>query len=66
MATKEHYVTDSEGKRTAVLLDLEYYQKLIEALEELDAIRAFDEAKASGDEVVPLIQAVEEIEHQRK
>ena len=54
MTTKVHYVTDSEGNRTGVILDLEYYQKLIEALEELDAIRAYDEAKASGDEVVPL------------
>ena len=65
MATKEQFVVDAEGNTTGVLLDLEYYEKLRDALEELDAIRAYDEAKASGDEVIPFAQAVEEIERQR-
>jgi hypothetical protein len=30
-------------------------------LEELDSIRAYDAAKASGDEVVPFEQALQEI-----
>jgi hypothetical protein len=65
MATKEQYVVDQNGNRTAVLLDVKYYQELLNAFEEIEAIRAFDEAKASGDEVVPFSQAIAEIEHQR-
>jgi PHD/YefM family antitoxin component YafN of YafNO toxin-antitoxin module len=65
MATKEQFVVDAEGRTTAVLLDVEYYEKLRDALDELDAIRAYDEAKASGDETIPFAQAIEEIELQR-
>lgn len=66
MAAKERFVTDENGTRTAVLIDVEYYQKLLAALEELESIRAYDEAKASGDEVVSFEQAMQEIENQRQ
>ncbi len=63
MATnKEQFVVDGSGKRTGVLLDIERYSELLEAQEELDSIRAYDEAKASDDEAVPFSQAVREIE----
>lgn len=36
MATaKEHFVVDEHGNKTAVLLDIERYQELIEAREEI-------------------------------
>jgi PHD/YefM family antitoxin component YafN of YafNO toxin-antitoxin module len=66
MAAKEQYVVDQNGNRTAVLLDVKYYQKLLAALEEIESIRAYDEAKASDDEVIPFSQATEEIERQRQ
>ncbi len=59
------YVTDTEGNRTAVILDMETYRQLVEAQEELDDIRAYDAAKAAGDEVIPFDQALAEIEAQR-
>jgi len=66
MATKEQYLVDEQGKRTAVLLDVEYYSKLLAAFEEIESIRAFDEAKAAEDELIPFVQATEEIERQRQ
>ena len=60
------YVTDAAGNRVAVILDLEQYEALTEAAEELDAIRAYDEAKAANDEVVPFEQAIREIEQTRQ
>ena len=36
MATKEQYVVNENGERTAVLLDVEYYRELLAALEEID------------------------------
>lgn len=63
---KERYVVDSKGRRVAVILDLKRYRKLLDALEELEDIRAYDEAKASGDEVIPFEQAVAGIERQRR
>lgn len=66
MAVREQYVVDQNGNRTAVLLDVKYYQELLAALEEIESIRAYDEAKASDDEVIPFSQATEEIERQRQ
>ncbi|HEX8070767.1 MAG TPA: hypothetical protein VF546_12500 [Pyrinomonadaceae bacterium] len=63
---KERFVVDERGNRTAVLLDIERYFELLEAQEELESIRAFDEAKASGDEAIPFPQAIKEIEGARE
>jgi len=63
--SKEQYVVDASGNRTAVLLDVKRYIELLEAQEELESIRAYDDAKSSGDEVVPFHQAIREIEGAR-
>ncbi len=55
------YVTDDAGNRVAVILDLEQVEALTEAAEELDALRAYDEAKAANDEAIPFDQAIREI-----
>jgi hypothetical protein len=66
ITSKEQFVVDENGNRTAVLLEIERYEKLLEAQEELEAIRVFDEAKASGDEAIPFSQAIAEIEEIRQ
>jgi len=62
---KERLVVDDTGNRVAVLIDIEGYHRVLEALEELEAITAYDEAKSSTDEIIPFDQAVKEIESQR-
>jgi len=62
---KEKYVVNEKGKRVGVLLDVKDYQRLLKELEELESIRAFDAAKASGDEAIPLKEALAEIEQER-
>ncbi len=62
----EQFIVDSEGKRTAVVLPLRQYKQILVELEELEAIRAYDEAKSSADEAIPFEQAIEEIERQRQ
>jgi hypothetical protein len=39
------YITDSKGKRVGVLIDIATYEKFLEALEELEDIKAYDEVK---------------------
>ncbi len=63
---KENFVVDSSGKRIAVMLPIREYDKIREALEELEDIKAYDSAKAKGSEVIPFEQAVREIESKRK
>jgi len=41
----EQFVTDTEGRRIGVLLDINTYQRLRDAEEELADIRAYDEAR---------------------
>lgn len=62
---KERYIVDSEGNRVGVVLDMKDYLRILEALEELESILAYDAAKASSDEIIPFEQAVAEIERNR-
>ena len=65
-ALNEGYVVDENGARVGVILPIEDYRKLLEELEELESIRAYDAAKSSGDEAIPFEQAVREIERDRR
>jgi len=65
VAVRERYVVDEQGKQVGVLLDIRDYRKILDELEELESIRAYDAAKASGDEAIPFGQATEEIERKR-
>lgn len=56
--TREQYLVDNTGARVGVLLDIEIYRKLLDALEELECIRAYDEAKASSEDFIPFEEAV--------
>jgi len=64
-AIRKRYVVDDKGKRVGVLLDLADYHRLIAEAEEMEAIRAYDAARASGDEAIPFEEAVAEIERSR-
>ena len=58
------YVVDEKKQCKAVLLPTEEWEKILEELEELDDIRAYDEAKSGLQDTVPFEQAVREIEEE--
>ena len=60
------YVVNEKGTRVSVILDVKAYRKMLEEIEELESIRAYDAARASGGEVVPFERAVREIEKSRR
>jgi len=64
-AVRQQFIEDNQGKRIAVLMPIDQYNKMLEQLEEIDDIRAYDAAKAEEDEVIPFDQAVKEIEEGR-
>ena len=66
MLKTPEFIVDESGKRTKVILDIDDYEKLLEALEDAGDIRAGDEIKASKEEAIPLEQAIEEIERREK
>ena len=66
LSLKERYIIDKNGEKIGVFLDISDYEKILEELEELEAIRACDEAKSSNDEQIPFEDSIDEIEKGRK
>ena len=66
MTKPPQFLTDEKGQRIAVVISIEDYEKILDELEDLDDIRAYEEAKASGDTAVPFDEAVARIERNRK
>jgi hypothetical protein len=64
-ALRQQFIEDKQGKRIAVLMPIDQYNKMLEQLEEIDDIRAYDAAKDQDDEVIPFDQAIKEIEEGR-
>lgn len=56
------WVIDEKDERRAVILSVPEWEQVLEELEELDDIRAYDNAKASAQDTVPFEQAVREIQ----
>ena len=54
------FVVDAKNNPKAVLLSLPEWESLLEELEELEDIRAYDAAKQRQEESIPLEQAVRE------
>ena len=54
------YLVDGQERRKAVVLSIEEWTQVLEALEELDDIRAYDEAKARKEQTVPLEKILQE------
>lgn len=62
---KARYITDESGNRQSVILSLEEYERLLEAFEDLEDLRAADEAlreiERGEDELVPWEQVRDRI-----
>ncbi|MGI6099973.1 MAG: hypothetical protein ACOYD3_09490 [Kiritimatiellia bacterium] len=56
------YVVDKHQKRKAVLVTADEWEQIVSELEELDDIRAYDEALRHADDEIPFEQAVREIQ----
>ncbi len=63
---KERFVVDEQGKRVAVILDIEEYNRLLEWIADQEDARAVDQAVASGEKGIPLEDAIREIDRDAK
>ena len=66
MKQPTQFLTNEKGERIAVVISVEEYEKLLEELEDLEDVRAIEEAKASGETAIPLEQALAENRLNRK
>ena len=53
-------ITDKKGKKLAIILSIKDYEKFMEEREELDAIKAYDKAKARKETFIPLREAIKQ------
>lgn len=61
------FLTDEKGNRTAVVMPIKKYNKLMEKLEDLEDVRLYDEAKRDDDGYrVSIDEAFKIIEEKRK
>jgi PHD/YefM family antitoxin component YafN of YafNO toxin-antitoxin module len=66
MGKERQFVVNERGEKVAVVIGIEEYEKILEELEDLEDIRACDEAKALGETPIPLEQALAENCRNRK
>ncbi len=55
------FVVDDNSKKKAVIVTLQEWERLMDDLSELEDIRAYDQAKAKKETVIPFETAVREI-----
>jgi hypothetical protein len=63
---KVKFIKNKKGEKVSVVIGIKDYEKMIEELEELEDIRAHDEAKSSGEKPIPYEQVLKEISRSRK
>lgn len=66
LAVTPQYITDSTGKKISVILPIKAFEQMMEELEELHDIELYDEAKAANEPSIPIDEAFQMIEAERK
>lgn len=61
IAFHEQYLVDEGGNRKAVVVPIAEWEQIVDALEELEHIRAYDDATGDPTEAIPFEQALSEI-----
>ncbi len=60
------FVVDSKDEKKAVLIPLDEWHRLMEEIEELEDIRAYDKAKSKSEKSIPFDEAVRMIKSKTK
>jgi hypothetical protein len=66
LTVNPQYITDNTGKKISVVLPMKDFKALMEELEELEDIKLYDKAKADNEASLPIDDAFEIIEQERK
>ena len=62
---KPQFITDARGKRIAAVIPITDYEKLIDRVDELAAIKAYDKAKKTKQTYTPAEDMFKRIESRR-
>ena len=63
LALHPQYIVDDTQKQQAVIIPINEWEKILEHLEMLDDIEAYDKAKKDQSEIISFEQAIKEIKN---
>ncbi len=66
MQIKPQFVTDDKGNRTAVILPISEFNRLLDELDETHTTRLYDKAKKEKLTFRPLSEVLNEVQAKRK
>jgi PHD/YefM family antitoxin component YafN of YafNO toxin-antitoxin module len=66
MSITEQVVVDKKGKTVAIQIPVGQYKKMLEMMEELEDIKAFDKAVKRKQQFTPFTKAVKRLKVSRK
>lgn len=66
MSITEQVVLNKKGKAVAVQIPMNQYKKLLELAEEMEDIKAYDQAMKRKLQFIPFANAVKELKAKRK
>jgi hypothetical protein len=64
--TATTFITDEKGRKISAVLPMKQYQQLLEELEELEDMRAYDKTKAKKETPIPLRDAIRQRRKKQK
>ena len=59
------YITDNTGKKVSAIIPIKEYNLILEKLDELNCIKAYDKAKSKKQQFIPLEEALKKVEKKR-
>lgn len=66
MNLNPHYITYKMGKKISIVLPIKKFEALLEKIEKLEDIKLYDEAKNNNDPSIPIDEAFQLKEQNRK
>lgn len=63
---RTQYITDANGNKISAVLPIKEYESILEQLDELRCLIAYDKAKSRKQQFIPAAEAFDQIEKKRK
>jgi hypothetical protein len=63
---RTQYITDANGNKISAVLPIKEYESILEQLDELHCLQAYDKAKSRKQHFIPAAEAFKQIEKNRK
>lgn len=60
------YITNEKGEKIAVVIPIKKFEKMMEDLDDLEDIKAYDRAMIAAEPSIPIEKAFKELDKKRK